>query len=71
MRLYFFCGLLRLQLKQFTKKSEFPLGGGLGGKVPKMIFQWTEACYTRERNDFPCLRGFFDTMQRQVSLTYY
>jgi len=27
--------------------------------------------YTRERNDFPCLRGLFDTMRRQVSLTYY
>ena len=27
--------------------------------------------YTRERNDFPYLRGLFDTMQRQVSLTYY
>jgi hypothetical protein len=24
--------------------------------------------YTRERNDLPCLRGLFDTMQRKVSL---
>jgi len=36
----------------------------------EVIFEY-EHFYTRDRNDFPSLRGLFDTMRRQVSLTYY
>jgi len=49
-----------------------PIHSGSGHlQIRQNALKRPQGIYTRERNDFLCLRGLFDTMQRQVSLTYY